>query len=95
MDCMISHKNPILFRDINLMDEDQHFGEMVDVCLKANAAVVKTGTPAMIAMMRALLWQLGQEAAQREARAEKEDRHDAKGGFANINRVISKIGDSQ
>lgn len=56
------------------MGDDKKFGAMVDVCLKANAAVVETGTPAMIAMTRALLWQLGQEAAQREARAEEDAR---------------------
>jgi hypothetical protein len=56
------------------LDDDETFGAMVDVCLKANAAVVESGTPAMIAMMRALLWQLGQEAAQRDARAEIEAR---------------------
>ncbi|TXM73219.1 hypothetical protein FV218_11675 [Methylobacterium sp. WL69] len=57
------------------MGDDKKFGAMVDACLRANAAVVETGTPAMIAMTRALLWQLGQEAAQRDARAEDAARH--------------------
>ncbi|KQP06041.1 hypothetical protein ASF28_17620 [Methylobacterium sp. Leaf99] len=57
------------------MDDGKKFDTMVDACLRANAAVVETGTPAMIAMTRALLWQLGQEAAQRDARAEDAARH--------------------
>lgn len=72
------------------MDADEKFGAMVDICLKANAAVIETGTPAMIAMMRALLWQLGQEAAQREARADKEAQLDTKAEYANINRIIGQ-----
>ncbi|MDO9429458.1 MAG: hypothetical protein Q7T93_21870 [Methylobacterium sp.] len=57
------------------MGDGKKFDTMVDACLRANAAVVETGTPAMIAMTRALLWQLGQEAAQRDARAEDAARH--------------------
>ncbi|KQP88995.1 hypothetical protein ASF60_19830 [Methylobacterium sp. Leaf113] len=50
------------------MDEDQRFEAMADACLKAHEAVVEMGTPAMLAMTRCLLWQVGQEIIQREER---------------------------
>jgi hypothetical protein len=50
------------------MDDDNLFDEMADACLKAHEAVAQVGTPAMLAMTRALLWQVGQELAQREER---------------------------
>lgn len=53
------------------MEDDKRFEEMADACLKAHEAVVEIGTPAMLAMTRALLWQVGQELAQREARRER------------------------
>lgn len=75
------------------MDHDEKFGAMVDICLKANLAVVETGTPAMVAMMRALLWQLGQEAAQRAARAEDQAQRPPQIYYANMSRVIAEIQD--
>ena len=75
------------------MGDGKKFDTMVDACLRANAAVVETGTPAMIAMTRALLWQLGQEAAQREARAELEAQTAPLAAFARRSRVIGKVGD--
>lgn len=75
------------------MDDDKKFGAMVDACLRANTAVVETGTPAMIAMTRALLWQLGHEAVQREARAENEARQPPRAGHARRGRAIGKAGD--
>ncbi|MCJ2083353.1 hypothetical protein [Methylobacterium sp. J-090] len=80
-------------RGLENMGDDKKFGAMVDACLRANTAVVETGTPAMIAMTRALLWQLGQEAAQREARAEQEERHSPRAGYARRGRAIGKVGD--
>ena len=49
------------------MEYNESFESMADACLKAHEAVVDSGTPAMLAMTRALLWQVGQELAQREA----------------------------
>ena len=66
------------------MEDDERFNAMAEACLKAHEAVADMGTPAMVAMTRALLWQVGQELAQREARreqmlhqAEAEERRDA------------------
>ena len=53
------------------MEDDERFEAMADACLAAHEAVTEMGTPAMLAMTRALLWQVGQELAQREARREK------------------------
>lgn len=53
------------------MEDDQRFDAMADACLKAHEAVSEMGTPVMLAMTRALLWQITQELAQREARREK------------------------
>ena len=53
------------------MEDDERFNAMAEACLKAHEAVADMGTPAMIAMTRALLWQVGQELAQREARREQ------------------------
>lgn len=50
------------------MEDDERFEAMADACLKAHEAVAEVGTPAMLAMTRALLWQIGQELAQREER---------------------------
>ena len=50
------------------MENDERFEAMADACLKAHEAVAELGTPAMLAMTRALLWQVGQELAQREER---------------------------
>lgn len=50
------------------MEDDERFGEMADACLKAHEAVAEMGTPAMLAMTRSLLWQVGQELVQREER---------------------------
>lgn len=50
------------------MEDDERFEAMADACLKAHEAVAEIGTPAMLAMTRALLWQVGQELAQREER---------------------------
>lgn len=57
------------------MEHDSRFEAMAEACLKAHEAVVATGTPAMIAMTRALLWQVGQELAQREETQKKLLRH--------------------
>jgi hypothetical protein len=51
-----------------LMEDDERFEAMADACLKAHEAVAEIGTPAMLAMTRALLWQVGQELARREER---------------------------
>jgi hypothetical protein len=48
------------------MEDDERFNAMAEACLKAHEAVADVGTPAMLAMTRALLWQVGQELAQRE-----------------------------
>lgn len=53
------------------MEDNERFEAMADACLRAHEAVAEMGTPAMLAMTRALLWQVGQELAQREARREK------------------------
>lgn len=50
------------------MQNNECFDEMADACLKAHEAVAEVGTPAMIALTRALLWQVGQEILQREER---------------------------
>ena len=50
------------------MEDDERFEAMADACLKAHEAVAEVGTPAMLAMTRALLWQIGQGLAQREER---------------------------
>ena len=50
------------------MDDDKQFNAMVDRCLKAHEAVIENGTPAMIALTRGLLLQVGQELLQREQR---------------------------
>lgn len=50
------------------MDNDERFAAMTDACLKAHEAVMEAGTPAMIAMTRALLWQVGRELMQCEER---------------------------
>ena len=70
------------------MEDDERFTAMAEACLKAHEAVADMGTPAMIAMTRALLWQVGQELAQREARREQmlyrakaEERRDASEGL--------------
>lgn len=49
------------------MGEEDRFGEMVDNCLKARAALKKSGTPEMMALMDALLFLIGREAAKRAA----------------------------
>ena len=61
------------------MEDDERFNAMAEACLKAHEAVADMGTPAMIAMTRALLWQVGQELAQREER-QKDRRHAAQTG---------------
>lgn len=48
------------------MEDDERFNAMAEACLAAHEAVIKAGTPAMLAMTRALLWQVGQELAQRD-----------------------------
>ena len=70
------------------MEDDERFNAMAEACLKAHEAVADMGTPAMVAMTRALLWQVGQELAQREARREQmlhqteaEERRDASKRF--------------
>lgn len=50
------------------MEDDERFEAMADACLKAHEAVAEVGTPAMIALSHALLWQVGQELIQREER---------------------------
>ncbi|MHC2001766.1 hypothetical protein ACYQR9_15125 [Methylobacterium sp. CM6241] len=50
------------------MEDDERFNEMAEACLSAHEAVIEAGTPAMIALTRALLWQVGQELSQREER---------------------------
>jgi hypothetical protein len=61
------------------MEDDERFGAMAEACLKAHEAVADVGTPAMLAMTRALLWQVGQELAQREEKRKELLRHaDAK-----------------
>ena len=57
------------------MEDDERFNAMAEACLNAHAAVAEVGTPAIIAMTRTLLWQVGQELAQREARREQMLRH--------------------
>ena len=57
------------------MEHNGRFEAMAEACLKAHEAVVATGTPAMIAMTRALLWQVGQELAQREEKHKTVLRH--------------------
>ena len=53
------------------MDDDERFNAMAEACLRAHEAVIDVGTPAMIAMTRALLWQVGQELVQREKQQKK------------------------
>ncbi|MCC0808691.1 hypothetical protein FPV16_21195 [Methylobacterium sp. W2] len=48
------------------MEDDERFNAMAEACLKAHEAVADAGTPAMLAMTRALLWQVGQELIQRD-----------------------------
>ena len=48
------------------MEDDSHFEATAAACLKAHGAVADVGTPAMFAMSRALLYQIGQELVQRE-----------------------------
>jgi len=48
------------------MQGDEAFDALADACLKVHEAVVVSGTPAMIAITRALLWQIGKELAQRD-----------------------------
>ncbi|MHC2019934.1 hypothetical protein [Methylobacterium sp. CM6247] len=50
------------------MKDDERFNNMAEACLAAHEAVVEAGTPAMIALTRALLWQVDQELSQREER---------------------------
>lgn len=50
------------------MEDDERFEAMADACLKAHEAVAEVGTPAMLALSRALLWQVGQEFTPREER---------------------------
>jgi hypothetical protein len=57
------------------MEDEERFEAMADACLKAHEAVAEMGTPAMLAMTRALLWQVGQELAQREERRKIMLRH--------------------
>ncbi|MHC2088896.1 hypothetical protein [Methylobacterium sp. CM6244] len=57
------------------MEDNERFNAMAEACLTAHEAVADVGTPAMFAMTRALLWQIGQELAQREARREEMLRH--------------------
>lgn len=57
------------------MKDDERFEAMADACLKAHEAVAEIGTPAMLAMTRALLWQVGQELAQREERRKQMHRY--------------------
>ncbi|MCJ2083546.1 hypothetical protein [Methylobacterium sp. J-090] len=83
----------VLEEELSGMGSDDNFGAMVDACLKAHAAVVKTGTPAMVAMMRALLWQLGQEAAQREARAGNKAHPYTEIHYVNMGRAAGKGGE--
>ena len=54
--------------------EDERFNALAEACLKAHEAVAEVGTPAMIAMTRALLWQVGQELVQREERRKEKVR---------------------
>ena len=61
------------------MEDDERFTAMAEACLKAHEAVADMGTPAMIAMTRALLWQVGQELVQREER-QKDQEHAAQTG---------------
>lgn len=57
------------------MEDDERFEAMADACLKAHEAVAEVGTPAMIALSHALLWQVGQELIQREERQKQMLRH--------------------
>lgn len=61
------------------MEDDERFEALANACLKAHEAVIEVGTPAMVAMTRSLLWQVGQELAQREARREWRNRGPACG----------------
>lgn len=58
------------------MEYDERFEAMADACLKAHEAVAETGTPAMRAMTRALLWQVAQELAQKDERRKMMDHFD-------------------
>ncbi|KQO59059.1 MULTISPECIES: hypothetical protein [unclassified Methylobacterium] len=61
------------------MEDDERFNAMAEACLTAHEAVIEAGTPAMIALTRALLWQVGQELSQREERRKEALRYgDAK-----------------
>lgn len=53
------------------MEDDERFNSMAEACLTAHEAVIGVGTPAMIALTRALLWQVGQELSQREERCKE------------------------
>ena len=57
------------------MEDDERFEAMADACLKAHEAVADIGTPAMLALACALLWQVGQEIMQREERRKQTLRH--------------------
>ena len=50
------------------MNDDKQFEVMVEACLKVHEAVVESGTSEMLALSRLLLFQIGRECVQREAR---------------------------
>jgi hypothetical protein len=47
------------------MADDDVFAMMVDACLAAHEAVLRSGTPEMKMLCRALLMEIGREAAKR------------------------------
>lgn len=51
-----------------MMEDGDRFDALAEACLKIHEIVAEVGTPAMIALARALLWQVGQEIMQREER---------------------------
>ena len=48
------------------MSLDHDFARLVETCIAAQAAVERSGTPAMKTLARILLFQIGQELARQE-----------------------------
>ncbi|TXN42506.1 hypothetical protein [Methylobacterium sp. WL7] len=57
--------------DQNDVGSTDDVNEMAEACLKANELVKVYGTPEMQAIMRVLLFQIGQEIAREQAESQK------------------------
>lgn len=56
------------------MDDDEQFGEIVDVCIHAFRVITENGTPEMKILARVLLFELGKEAVKRAIKEETSTR---------------------